>query len=797
MNAGMDIGLIGGAATLRALTGLLRGIAGLRATPLGELAGALRALPAISCDLLLVEAGDPALPAYAELALLAPAAAWIALDHTDDPQRVAAWFEAGASACLALPGAGSPQLQHAMAQALAVHASRAALRQRHDDLLAVFERAPLPMWVYDLTSLRFLAVNDAALETYGYSRAAFLGLTLYDIRPAEDHDLLRRHLQALPSNAGDTGLWRHRAADGRLLNVEITAQPLHFAGRSARLVVARDVTAQRRAMHSLEASERRFRDLFEQSLGLICTHDLDGLLLSVNPAAANALGYRVADLVGQPMYNVVPPSLHAHFREYLQRIARNDADSGLFYVQHRDGEQRIWEYNNRVLQDEDGNRFVMGHALDVTEYRVYEHRLRQQQAELEAVNDGSPLGLFRADPQGHYSYVNRAFERMSGLRSDEALGHGWQRALHEDDRDRVAAQWREAVAARARFQSRHRYRPDAGQTVWVSLQAAPLVVEGEITGYAGSIEDVTARHMVEEQLRRNEQRLRTIADALPAMIAYVDAAQRFQFVNSAYEHTYGGSRGRIVGRHARSVLGDATYQRRLPHIEAGLRGQHVVFEDEEERDGGYTCLQITYIPQWDDDGRQVLGLHVMAQDITRQKIEERRWIQAAERDSLTGLTNRAGFLVRLERALARSRDQRSLLVVMYLDIDRFKQINDSHGHAVGDAVLKTFAQRLLAVLRPSDVVCRLGGDEFTIIIEGMRRPQYASAAAAKIVAAMRKPFLLPDERVLTVSTSVGVAVTLNEAELTPAQLLERADAALYEAKSAGRDGYRVRGADAA
>ncbi|MCQ4165583.1 PAS domain S-box protein [Tahibacter harae] len=797
MNAGMDIGLIGGAATLRALTGLLRGIDGLRASPLGDLASALRALPAISCDLLLVEATDPAETAYAELALLAPGAAWVALDPSDDPQRTAAWIEAGASACLALPGADSLQLQHAMAQAMAVHASHAALRRRHDDLRGVFERAPLPMWVYDLATLRFLAVNDAALETYGYSRAAFLALTLYDIRPAEDHAALRQHLQALPPGPVDAGLWRHRAADGRLLNVEISSQPLHFAGRSARLVLARDVTAQRRAMHSLEASERRFRDLFEQSLGLICTHDLDGLLLSVNPAAANALGYRVADLVGQSMYNVIPPSLHAHFREYLQRIARQEADSGLFYVLHRDGEQRIWEYNNRVLQDEAGNRFVMGHALDVTEYRVYEHRLRQQQAELEAVNDGSPLGLFRADPQGRYTYVNRAFERMTGLRSDEALGQGWLRALHADDRDRVAAQWREAVAARTRFQSRHRYRPDTGQTVWVSLQAAPLVVEGEITGYAGSIEDVTARHMVEEQLRRNEQRLRTIADALPAMIAYVDAAQRFQFVNSAYEHTYGGGRGRIVGRHARSVLGDAAYQRRLPFIEAGLRGQHVVFEDEEERDGGYTCLQITYIPQWDDDGRQVLGLHVMAQDITRQKIEERRWIQAAERDSLTGLTNRAGFLVRLERALARSRDQRSLLVVMYLDIDRFKQINDSHGHAVGDAVLKTFAQRLLAVLRPSDVVCRLGGDEFTIIIEGMRRPQYASAAAAKIVAAMRKPFLLPNDLTLAVSTSVGVAVTMNEADLSPAQLLERADAALYEAKSAGRDGYRVRGAAAA
>ena len=217
---------------------------------------------------------------------------------------------------------------------------------------------------------------------------------------------------------------------------------------------------------------------------------------------------------------------------------------------------------------------------------------------------------------------------------------------------------------------------------------------------------------------------------------------------------------------------------RLGVAEQALGGQRSLFEDEDERNGNAVCLELSYIPQWDEERRQVLGLHVMAQDITRQKAEEKRWIQAAERDSLTGLSNRAGFLVRLERALARSRDQHSLLVVMYLDVDRFKQINDRHGHAAGDAVLKLFAQRLRAVLRPSDVVARLGGDEFTVIIEGMRRYQYASAAAAKIVAAMRKPFVLEDPALtLSVSTSVGVALSQNE-ELDVAQLLARADLVL-------------------
>ena len=179
---------------------------------------------------------------------------------------------------------------------------------------------------------------------------------------------------------------------------------------------------------------------------------------------------------------------------------------------------------------------------------------------------------------------------MSGLRSDEARGNSWLQAVHPDDRERVTRDWLAATTARARFHSRLRLYQDSGQTFWVSMQAAPLVVEGEISGYAGSVEDITARHMAEEQLRRNEQRLRTITDAMPAMIAYLDASLRFQFVNAAYEHSQGGERDRIIGRHVRSVLGDEAYQRRLPYFEQALRGQRVAFEDEDRSDDGYSCL---------------------------------------------------------------------------------------------------------------------------------------------------------------------------------------------------------------
>ena len=646
------------------------------------------------------------------------------------------------------------------------------------ELQAAFERNPTPSWICDAHDGQFLAVNAAALRLYGYPRDTFLNMGCRDLGIAACAD----------------GVQQHRTLHGAIVFVEVARSEIRYAGRDAYLAAVHDVTVQRRAIGAMEANERRFRDLFEHSAGLVCTHDLDGTLLSVNPAAAAAMGFRVGDLIGRNMAELVTPALRGLFADYLRRIARTGDDAGMMYVTHRDGHQLIWKYHNRVLRDAQGEPFVMGHAEDITERCHYEHRLEEQQAELEAVTDGSPIGLFRADLEGRFTYVNRTLERIAGQRADEAMDDGWMRALHPDDRARVCEQWREAVRTRSQFLSMHRFRSDASATVWTSMRAQPLIVKGEIAGYVGSVADVTARHVAEQKLARNEQRLRTIADAVPAMIAYVDASLRFVFVNAAYARHFGREPAELIGRFAGDVLGAELLAQRRAHIDRALAGERVMFEEERQRDGEYACHEITYIPQRDETTHEVLGLHVMVQDITRKALQERGWMRAAEIDNLTGVANRAGFMTRLQHALARSRDQHSMLAVMYLDIDHFKHINDTYGHGVGDAVIQAFAQRLTSILRPSDIVGRLGGDEFSIVMEGVRRPQYAAVVAAKIVSAMRRPFVLAQENMtITLSTSVGLAVCGHEAGLTPSALLKRADGALYEAKAAGRDGYRLAG----
>jgi diguanylate cyclase (GGDEF)-like protein len=187
----------------------------------------------------------------------------------------------------------------------------------------------------------------------------------------------------------------------------------------------------------------------------------------------------------------------------------------------------------------------------------------------------------------------------------------------------------------------------------------------------------------------------------------------------------------------------------------------------------------------------VAGVYALTHDMTRMKDVEEKLIQLARVDSLTGIANRRMFVEALHLALERSRRSGAAMALAYLDIDHFKKINDSHGHAVGDEVLKEFARRLLANVRATDTVARLSGDEFVIILEGLDTEPEVLAVAAKIANAVRVPFVVAGAQ-LAVTTSVGIALFSGGGQ-THEELLANADSALYGAKRNGRDGVIVHG----
>ncbi|HEX5873180.1 MAG TPA: PAS domain S-box protein, partial [Pyrinomonadaceae bacterium] len=244
-----------------------------------------------------------------------------------------------------------------------------ALRKSEAQYRLLFESNPQPMWVYDLLTLRFLAVNDAAVRHYGYSRSEFLDMTIRDIRPPEDVKLLEEYLASDGPDPNNAGEWRHRKKDGTVINVEITANRLNFGGRSAEFVLVHDVTEKKKAETALRISEDRYRDLVDNSHELICTHDLEGRVLSVNPWAARVLGYPQNSLVGINIRDGLLPEYREKFDEYMHTVKTEGSARGVMKVRTATGEIRLWEYYNTLRTEGVEKPIVRGMAHDATERR--------------------------------------------------------------------------------------------------------------------------------------------------------------------------------------------------------------------------------------------------------------------------------------------------------------------------------------------------------------------------------------------------------------------------------------------
>jgi len=260
------------------------------------------------------------------------------------------------------------------------------LRKSEAQYRFLFESNPQPMWVYDLLTLRFLAVNEAAIRHYGYSHDEFLEMTIKDIRPPEDLQLLSSHLDAGNPELNRSGEWRHRKKDGTIINVEITSNRLNFGGRAAEFVLANDITERKKAETALRISEDRYRDLVDNSHELICTHDLQGKVLSCNPWAARVLGYPVEAIVGMNIRDGLLPEYREEFDKYLQTMKTEGSARGVMKVRTATGETRLWEYYNTLRTEGVETPIVRGMAHDATERRQALKREKEARLEAEAAN---------------------------------------------------------------------------------------------------------------------------------------------------------------------------------------------------------------------------------------------------------------------------------------------------------------------------------------------------------------------------------------------------------------------------
>ena len=363
-------------------------------------------------------------------------------------------------------------------------------------------------------------------------------------------------------------------------------------------------------------------------------------------------------------------------------------------------------------------------------------------------------------------------------------------AVHPEDLPRVQQMLQEHIVGRAEiYDSEHRIRNAAGEWVWVRSRGK--VVERDENGnplrMAGTARDVTAARKAERERRVALEVLRSMSEA----VAVIDLDFRFISVNPSFSRITGYSEEEVVGLNS-SLLDSAQhspefYRRVRDILErtghwAGEMWQRR--KDDEEFLGWIEMSEV----------RDSLGArsHFVAvvNDITDKKRAEQELRYLANYDTLTGLPNRALLSERLGRAIIRARRQETRVAVLFLDLDRFKDINDSLGHAAGDRLLKAAASRLQSTVSASDTVARLGGDEFTVVLEDVESLVAVERMAREILAAFSTPLEVDERHDVSITPSLGISLYPDHA-LVPTDLLKFADTAMYQAKAEGRNTYQV------
>lgn len=451
------------------------------------------------------------------------------------------------------------------------------------------------------------------------------------------------------------------------------------------------------------------------------------------------------------------------------------------------------------LDKQHANRDLLYRRID---HAIERHRAGRRLTLIQRAVDAAEEGVVVADAQAPdmpLIFVNEGFVELTGYAYEEVYGENCRFLQCEETDEAKIDEIREAIAEEEPVTVEVINERRDGKKFWNELSISPVHDDdGELTHYLGFQRDVTRRVMVERQLREQRRRLErygTVVENTTDAVVIKDLEGCYELVNEAFQELVGRAESDIIGRTAREVFGEETggaiRQREQEIVEAGrVRTYEETIASEE----GEKTFLTTSIPI--REAGEVAGVVGISRDITERKRMEEHLEQLALYDQLTELPNRTLFADRLEQAVERAERRGTPFAVGFLDLDDFKAVNDSFGHAFGDALMRKVARRLEASVRSEDTVARIGGDEFVMLIEAVDQRDVLDLLGGRLRDQFEPPFEVRGEEV-HLSASIGFAYPDDEQwesgefDYEIEALTRTADQAMYEGKSVGGTTWRV------
>ena len=676
-----------------------------------------------------------------------------------------------------------------------------ALRQSEAHFRNIIDASPVPYALND-DQQNITYLNPAFINTFGYDQNDIP--TLADwwplAYPDETYrawvaDTWQQHLDEAKRN--DTAFepleLTIRCKDGSNKVVLAGASSLIHSYKGNHLVSLVDLTERKYAEQALRDSETRYRTIVETAQEGIWTIDADNNTSFVNPKMADILGYTVEEMQGRSMYDFMDEEGRHIAEQNVERRKAGIAEQHDFkFISKQGGE--VWaEINASPFVDADGNYLgAMAMVTDITKRRMADEAVRLSEKKyrhlFENMTTGFALHEIIRDDQGkavdyRFLEVNPAFEKLTGVKASDLVGKTVLEVLPNTEQYWIDNAGR--VALTGESMAYQNYSRELGRTydTWLFCP--------EKYKFAVIFSDITERKQAEQALRESENLL-----ALSQELGHIGSwewrvaeeqvtwsKEMFRIYGLDPEQTHVSFDMAMAAIHAE----DRDYV--STQVQAMLKGKdidHYEFRIVRPTDEIRQVWARSEVKR-DTDGQPVKVIGTV-QDVTERVRDQEQLRFLAHHDVLTELPNRVLLMDRLALAISRASRNKEKIAVFFMDLDRFKIINDTYGHNIGDKFLQVIAKHIIEEIRDVDTVARFGGDEFAVIMEDVHHVEDVAHIAEKLLETLARPYEI-EQREFFVTTSIGISIFPDDA--TDAQsLLKNADAAMYRAKDFGRNNYQ-------
>jgi diguanylate cyclase (GGDEF)-like protein/PAS domain S-box-containing protein len=681
-----------------------------------------------------------------------------------------------------------PAVEREMRAAAGRKAARAVQDEYVRRLRSIFDSALDAVVTMDASGV-ITDWNPMAETVFGWSKPEAVGELVADTiipeRYRKAHRLgLTRFIDTGVGPALNTRLeleGLHR--DGHEFPIELSISATATGNRYVFSAFVRDITERHRAEEALRTSEARYRQIVETAFEGVWIIDRNNQTTFVNQPMADMLGYLPGEMLGKPVLTFMDADAQASFVANRDGRQKAHQPTHEFRFRRKDGSE-LWVLLESSPDLDAAGTYLGSLAMvtDVTERRRGQEALRRLAGMVATSTDA----IMAVDLTGSILNWNRGAERMYGYTSEEIIGRSISTITPDAKAGELAAILDRARRGESIDQVETLRKRKDGSLVEVSISFSTLEdVDGTLIATTGIHRDISTAKRAAEALRASEDRYRRIVETAYEGIWVIDAQNMTTFVNPRMAEMLGWTVEEMVGRSVLDFLdADARASfaaNQLSRIKGISAQREIRFT---RKDGADLWTLLSIRPNFDEAGHYE-GSLAMAMDITERRRVQKALEYQALHDALTGLPNRLLLAERLGEALASAMAAHQQVGVLILDLDHFKEVNETFGLQAGDRLLEQVGPRLQSELGAGDLVARLSGDEFGVVLTNAD-PTAASTKAACLLEALERPFEVEGQH-LELAASIGVAIFPNDGDDVDT-LLRRADIALFVAKQ-GRGAF--------